>query len=302
MRRAAVLIACLLAGACELQEVVTTSAEDIVLAEVYLRSDEQIQTALLHRTRQSGDSTAAVAGATIEVTNTSGAVLRYLPAPDSMCVPERPRDTRAIVIGSCYASPASQRYDIRPGERYSLRITLAEGGVLTGNTTVPDDFRILRPANSVCALAPLTRFEITWTGSPTAWVYAGETYLRGLRRALQEQGIIIAQEPLRLFGLSISATDTTISFPNEFGLFDRFDDDLILALAAIQNGLPTGIVADVVIAAADRNYVNWERGGNFNPSGAVRIGNIRGNGAGVFGSLVVKSLQVRVGSTDYPPC
>ena len=302
MKRAAIAAALTLLGACELQEMVTTSAEDIVIAEVYLRSDEQIQTALLHRTRQPGDSTAAVPGATIEVTNASGAVLRYAPAPDSMCVRERPRDTRNISLGTCYASPAGQRYDIQPGERYSLRINLAEGGVLTASTTVPADFRILRPANPICSLAPLTRFEMTWTASPTAWVYASETYLRGLRRALQEQGIIIRQEPLRLFGLSISATDTAISFPNEFGLFDRFDDDLVTALAAIQNGLPTGIVADVLIAAADRNYVNWERGGNFNPSGLVRIGNIRGDGAGVFGSLVAKSLQIRVGSAEHPPC
>jgi hypothetical protein len=62
------------------------------------------------------------------------------------------------------------------------------------------------------------------------------------------------------------------------------------------------VVADVVIAAADRNYVNWERGGNFNPSGLVRIGSVRGDGFGVFGSLVVKSFQIRVGSTEYPPC
>ena len=294
-------LGCALLGACELQEVVTATAEDVVIAEVYIRGDVQQQTALLHRTRQAGDSTAPVPGARIEVTNPSGAVLVYQEAPDSLCIEPR-RDTRDVVLGTCYASPADQRFDINPGERYTLRVTLPGGGVLTGNTTVPADFQIVRPASPVCAVPPLTRFEILWTSSPNAWVYAGETYLRGLRRALQDQGIVITQEPLRLFGLSISATDTTISFPNEFGLFDRFSDDLTLALAAIQNGLPNGIVADVIIAAADRNYVNWERGGNFNPSGLVRIGNIRGDGAGVFGSLVAKSFQIRVGSAEHPSC
>ncbi len=296
------LLAGLVCGGCELQEIVTAGAEDVVIAEVYLRADLQQQVALLHRTRQSADGTAGVPGARVEVTNASGAVLRYEPVPDTMCVRERPRDTRNIVVGSCYASSATQQFDVIPGERYTLRIALADGGELTGATTVPADFRILRPAGRVCALPPLTRLEISWSASPTAWAYPNEIYLGGLRRALQEQGIEIEQDPLRLFGLSVSATDTVISFPDEFGLFDRFSDDLALALAAIQNGLPNGIVANVTISAADRNYVNWERGGNFNPSGLVRIGNIRGAGAGVFGSLVAKSFQIRVGSSEHSPC
>jgi hypothetical protein len=301
LRWLALVPGCLALAACELQEVVTAASDDVVIAEAYLRPDRAQQVALLHRTRQAGDSTAPVRGARVEVSNASGAVLVYEEAPDSMCLEPR-RDTRDVVLGTCYASPADQRFDIVPNERYDLRITLAEGGVLTGTTTVPSEFRIVRPAEPVCALPPLTTFEIAWTASPAAWVYAGETYLRGLRRALAEQGIVITQEPLRLFGLSVSAADTTISFPNEFGLFDRFSDDLVEALAAIQNGLPNGIVADVIIAAADRNYVNWERGGNFNPSGLVRIGNIRGSGAGVFGSMVTRSFQIRVGSTEHPPC
>jgi hypothetical protein len=212
------------------------------------------------------------------------------------------REIRDVVIGSCYASDAGQRFDIIPGERYALRITLPDGGELIGTTTVPADFTVVKPATSVCALPANTRLDVLWTGSPAAWVYAAETNLRGLRRLLEEQGIELDREPLRLFGLSVSASDTSIVFPTEFGLFDRFDNQLTEALAAIQNGLPSGVVADVVIGAADRNYVNWERGGTFNPSGLVRIGNIRGAGTGVFGSMVSKFFQVRVGSTEHPPC
>jgi hypothetical protein len=285
---------------CELEEVVTASSEDVVIAEVYLRVDQPIQTALLHRTRQ-GDSTQAVPGARIEVTNAAGTVVPYFPAPDSMCV-ALARGASNVVVGTCYASDAQQRFDVVAGQRYTLRITLPTGGVLTGATTVPTDFSIIRPAAAVCALPALTRLAVTWTASPAAWVYAAETNLRGLAHVLTQQGIELDRDPLRLFGLSVSSADTTIVFPSEFGLFDRFDDQLTEALAAIQNGLPSGVVADVVIGAADRNYVNWERGGNFNPSGVVRIGNIRGDGAGVFGSLVGKSFQVRVGSTQHPPC
>ena len=46
------------------------------------------------------------------------------------------------------------------------------------------------------------------------------------------------------------------------------------------------------IAAADRNYVNWVRGGNFNPSGQVRVPSVRGDGTGVFAATVVRSLRV----------
>jgi hypothetical protein len=179
---------------------------------------------------------------------------------------------------------------------------LPDGAELTGATVVPGDFNLIQPATATCALSPATRFEVQWTTSPGAWVYAAETYLHGLRQILAQQGIMIEEDPLRLFGLAVSNSDTTISFPNEFGLFDRFDSDLTEALVAIQGGLPNAVVADVVIAATDRNYVNWERGGNFNPSGPVRIASIRGAGTGVFGSMVVKSFRIRVGSTEHPPC
>jgi len=59
--------------------------------------------------------------------------------------------------------------------------------------------------------------------------------------------------------------------------------------------------AAVTIAAADRNYVNWERGGNFNPSGAVRVASIRGGGTGVFGSMVPLTFTVTVGGSQ-PAC
>lgn len=297
----AVLLAACALSACELEEAVVTSAQDVVIAAMYLRTDRSVQTALLHRTRQPGDSTQPVPGALIEVANQAGNALQLRAAPDSMCVLAQ-SVTSDIVIGTCYASDPQVRYDIVPGERYSLRIILPDGGELTATTTVPQDFQVIRPAARVCALPAATRFEAQWTQSPGAWVYAAETNMRGLQQLLAEQGVELDRDPLRLFGLSVSSADTAIVFPSEFGLFDRFDDDLTEALAAIQGGLPSGVVADVVIAAADRNYVNWERGGNFNPSGVVRIGSVRGDGFGVFGSLVVKSFQIRVGSMEYPPC
>ena len=297
MKKYAALLMLMVLPSCELSEVVTAGSEDVVIAEIYLRTGDPVQTAWLHRTRSGGD-TSAVAGARIEVTNpATGRTLTYTAADDGMCISPT---NQTNVPGSCYVADISA-FPITPGQRYNLRITLAEGGEMLSSTVVPGNFQILRPSASVCSLPPFTTLEIMWTSAPNAWVYAAETQIFGLQRALAEQGIFIDEDP-RLFGLSVSNTDTTIVFPSEFGLFDRFDEDLTEALVAIQNGLPPTTNATVVVAAADRNYVNWERGGNFNPSGLVRIGSIRGNGTGAFGSLVTRNLEIRIGDTTVPGC
>jgi hypothetical protein len=84
-------------------------------------------------------------------------------------------------------------------------------------------------------------------------------------------------------------------FPTDYGLFDRFDEDKHAVLLAIRDGLPVNVRAEVIVAAADNNYVNWVRGSNFNPSGLVRISSIQGDGTGVFGSLVPRDGEMRTG-------
>jgi hypothetical protein len=49
-----------------------------------------------------------------------------------------------------------------------------------------------------------------------------------------------------------------------------------------------------MISATDRNYVNWVRGGNFNPSGVVRVPSVGGDGIGVFASTVTRTFEVVV--------
>lgn len=124
-----------------------------------------------------------------------------------------------------------------------------------------------------------------------------------LTAALQDTEIEVEKDPLLLLGLSISESDTTIVFPSEFGLFDRFDLDRDLALL-LQTGLPFGTQAGVIVSAVDRSYVNWVRGGNFNPSGEVRVPSLQGDGTGVFGSIVRRRFDVDVG-LEFPaprPC
>ncbi|RMH22893.1 MAG: hypothetical protein D6701_00910 [Gemmatimonadetes bacterium] len=127
--------------------------------------------------------------------------------------------------------------------------------------------------------------------------------LFGLRGALGGE-IEVEADTLALSGLSVSAADTTLSFPDEFGVFDRFDLDRELAVR-LQSGLPRGTAARIAVAAADPNYVNWVRGGEFNPSGAVRVPSLHGEGGtGVFGALVRRRVDIETGSAaaDLPAC
>jgi hypothetical protein len=286
---------------CELREVQIALPEDIVIAEIILRPSQNTQRAFLHRTRGSG-APAAVDGAVIEVRGEDPRVMAFAQTQEGQCVGQFSNIPEGSQ-GSCYLSGAGEAsLPILPGETYHLTITLADGRRMTGVTTVPNDFQLLRPNTQLCTVPEMTTLELSWTRSPGAWVYAAETNLRGITGALQPHNIRVDEDPLRLFGLSLSASDTTITFPSEFGLFDRFDEDLTEALVFLQKGLPRGVFADVTVAAADRNYVNWERGGNFNPSGFVRVPSISGAGSGVFGSLVSKSFQVAVEDPRRPPC
>lgn len=195
--------------------------------------------------------------------------------------------------GACFApadSTAARLFD--PGDRLEVRVQLPGGRALLGATTVPGDFRLDGDVFGTCRLEPETLLPLSWTRSDGAWAYINETIIVGLGDLLAPEGIE-ASNRLYLLGLSVSAADTTIVFPSEFGLFERFDLDQDLAVR-LQTGLPPGTQAEVAITAVDRNYVNWVRGGNFNPSGQVRVPSLRGDGTGVFASTVSRGFTVLV--------
>jgi hypothetical protein len=292
-------VAALLLPACELQEVTLAEGDDIVVVEIVLRAEEPVQLAFLHRTRTTDSAT--VPGAVVEVRDAqTGGRLTFGPVSETQCLDfenERPGQP----LGSCYRSnPGGPA--IRPGARYTLQVTLPDGGVITGETTVPGSFALNRPASNPCRLAVDSTVEFVWTRADSAWAYLAETRLAGLRDALRRRNIPIGGNgPVRLIGLSVGREDTTLAFPREFGVFDRADPDLTDALVAIQNGLPADVFGAIVVAATDRNYVNWVRGGNFNPSGQVRVASVRGDGTGVFGSLVPRTQNLSTSATDTSP-
>jgi hypothetical protein len=292
--------ALLLAAGCELREVVVTAPENVLVAEVYLLVGHARQFAFLHGTLA---QQAEPPEAAIEVRGPAGAVV-YRPVPWFDCLVTRTLDDgeqAPLPSGHCYAADVPEDA-IVPGQSYTLEVRARDGRVLRGVTQVPGDFEVTAPAEPVCELPPWTALPIAWTPARGAWAYVVEASVFGLREVLAEQGIEVPQEPLRLRGVSIAERDTTILFPTHLGLFERgtLDLELLLALA---RGLPPGVNARVVVAAADRNTVNWVRGGAFNPSGRVRTPSVFGDGTGVFGSAVLRSFGVDVrGQELWPSC
>lgn len=296
-------IACVLTAlltsvqACELQEITVARSEDVVVAEIYLSSDVDgvSATAWIHRTLGNAGSTRDVSMADVFVRAESrvSTVRLRLNEPSVCAGDELPED----FPGSCFfAGPLDPRY-FGPGSLVEAIIRLPGGGGITGQTRVPGAYELRNPRinrRRMCSLEPARRLTVEWTRAEGAWAYISETQIINLTAALEDSNIEVEEDPLLLVGLSVSEADTTIVFPSEFGLFDRPDLGRDLALV-LQEGLPFGTQAEVVIAAADRNYVNWVRRGAFNPSGIVRVPSLHGDGTGVFGSVVRQRFTVDAG-------
>jgi hypothetical protein len=282
-------VACL--AGCELQEITVVDFEDIVVAEVYVTLREPpgapTVTAFLHGARAGGQpDSRAFDDAFVRVTRGDGLVLDLSMIATDACLESQPEGA----IGTCFAADSALAAQLQPGDGLALDVTLGAGaGTATGALVLPGDFA-LSGLGGQCRLSPDTTFEVSWSRAEGAWAYINETLIEGLEGALATEGIE-AEDPLFLLGLSISATDTTVVFPSEFGVFDRFDLDQDLALR-LQRGLPDQTSAAVSIAAVERNYVNWVRGGNFNPSGLVRVSSLRGAATGVFGGVAVREFEV----------
>jgi hypothetical protein len=301
--------AALLLAGCTIADVTVPPSEDRLVVEGVLRTDQLRQSILLHRSVRELTS-AAEPGAEVVVIDASGRGV-YFRESGEPCYTISPSyaESEIAVDVSCYVSEVAEGRWVQPGRTYDLRVTTTRGEVALARTTVPGAFSVNGIHTSSrndqpeppCTLPPGTPLPLSWTPSPGAWGYLSPLIIYGLSGTLPPS--YEAPDPLELVGVSVSASDTTIVLPGEFGVFDRFEYTQDL-LRALQQGLPDGTAARVIIAAADRNYINGVRGGNFNPSGQVRISSIAGDGVGVFGSLTPRSFVVDVGasSSSVPSC
>lgn len=295
------LAATVLLGACELEEITIVDVEAVVVAEIYANlaadpAENEIR-AFLHWTV--GIDTVGLAplsDARITVRGPGGLSLDLVENEREECVESFPAEE----TGVCFLADPDQTPDLAPGDLLEVDVALAGGGALFGATRVPSAFDLLG-VRETCRLDPNSLMRMRWSKSDGAWAYVNETSIRNLPAALEPEGIIVAEDPLYLLGLSISDQDTTIVFPSEFGLFNRFQLDQDVAVR-LQSGLPPNVTAEVTITAVDRNYVNWSRGGSFNPSGQVRVPSLRGDGTGVFGAAVTRRLIVVSGVQGGTAC
>ena len=294
-----------LAG-CEMDSVSLVAPESLLIAEVFIASDgsDALEaTAYLHRVLGSKDY-GPVLGADITLT-AGNQTVTLIENPDSVstCVPpwvQREISEIEGSLGTCYSLDELPVTFAAPGQFIQVSITDGDDSELFGQTKLPGDFSMKTPRSSreFCALQGDQLLELEWSKSLEAWAYIVEADVWDLADVysyLPEDDR--PPQPLFLFGLAISADDTSMRFPSDIGLFDRYGLHRDV-FEQLQKGLPESTTADITVSAVDRNFVNWARAGKFHPSGQIRTPSLAGrSGTGVIGSYVRKKFKVLADST-----
>jgi hypothetical protein len=302
-----------LAASCRLTEVALPAGSDVLVVEAILRVGARQQYVLLHRSME-GRTIRGETGAYVFVTPAHAATITFYEAPLRECLTQSP-DNWSIpdvqVDATCYLSPVAAGRFVHSGAEYELLVETERGERVRGRTRVPGSFGFRSPSVSVnpntlsvsCEL-PTRPFTLAWSRSLGAWSYLTSLHISGFAadEDLRSAGIDVP-DPLELTGVSVSATDTTLLFPANLGLFQRADYDQRL-FQLLQQGLPAGLDVIFVILAGDQNFTNGIRGGRFNPSGNVRSSSVIGDGVGVFGSVVPLQIRSSRGANEppLPPC
>jgi hypothetical protein len=299
--KAAVLLSVLFLGACELEELTILDPPSTLVAEVYLRVNDGIPdaVALVHRSRGVGNS--GDADVIVEVKDPDGRSVQLQPVEAATCMDDAvPRRFPF----SCHRLVGEDAEFIRPGAHLQVVVTPASGEVLKGETVVPGDFQLRVPESlfAPCGLAPGELLDVRWSRARGAWAYVPEVNIEGLSEAFGPLGVEVPPGPVTLLALAVSEADTTVTLPSEFGVFNRFHGDQDF-LRALQDGFPPGPVKGrVLVSAWDRNAVNWNRVGGFNPSGTPRSPSLWGEGGtGVVAAVVNRSFEFFVGQGGGDP-
>ncbi|HET6764425.1 MAG TPA: hypothetical protein VFH27_12155 [Longimicrobiaceae bacterium] len=306
-------------ASCSLDKVTIAPGDDLLVVEAVLRTDRADQVVLLHRTLN-GTEDPGEPGAYVTIQREGGETLVLREAAAGACLSVDPvyvREDSLLVNATCYTTagsripPPGQALPpfVVPGATYRLVVRTTRGEEALGRTRVPGAYALRGPlvseaGTSSCVLPPDTNFAVTWSQADSTWSYLARMEIAGLPAALRARGQNVSvPDPFELLGLSVSQADTTVVLPREFGVFDRFTGDTEF-LKQLQVGLPPGVGVKVIVAAADRNYVNGVRGGRFNPSGQARISSIAGDGIGVFASMVplLATMTVRSLRPGDQPC
>lgn len=283
-------------AACELQEVAIAEADPFVVVESLL-SPGRRAVAAIHGSAGSGALLDEDANVELVASDTT---IPFVRVETDACLAAGYSFDEADFPGglACYAQPladslAPDTWLVQAGALYRLSVRMPDGSELDGATRVPERVVIANGAGAsvACYLEPWTQIVLRWNSATGAAAYILDLTVHGLGEALAAEGIEAdIDEPLALRGLAIGEADTTIVLPAEIGVFDRFGLDPAAALA-LQRGLPPHVRFEVVLAAVDENFVDWVRGGDFNPSGPLRTPSLFGDaGTGLFGSMTTDYL------------
>ena len=304
----AALVALLGVASCELTEVTIAAADDVIVAQTNLVVELDHEGpgttldvfAYLQRTLNA-EVARPVPGAVVSITGPSGTVRLTEREDGSECFyfpGLAPGDTLTTHyrtrLGSCYGARITPS-PFAPGETLSQEIALPDGRRLAAVSQLPGAFvlRGLDQRDGRCRMEPDTNYRFAWTAAEGSWSYLSEARFEGLKDALAGREIE-APDTLHLLGISIGDQDTEVVFPRQYGFFRLLQDDFVGEIVgALQDGMPAGASAEIAIVATDRNWVNWVRGGNFNPSGEIHIPSVFGEGGtGSFGTGTGRRIRV----------
>ena len=297
-----------LVAGCALINVEIADPEDVIVAEVQalLTHDwdgggvSLSAGALLHRTFQREEAP-SLRGAKVVISEpTKGSVLLEERRDAEDCVIPNPLSRDSIdgqfAPGAvCFRANATPS-PFDPGDRLSLDITAPDGRVLAGTSLIPGAFDLveLNEDSGQCRLDPDTNYRFQWRFVENAWSYIADSRFEGLEGPMARRGID-SPDTLYLLGIATGPADSTLVFSSDFGVFEFLaaTKEEREVISELRKGLPGGGGATVAVAAADRNWVNWERGGTFNPSGEIRIPSVFGDGTGVFSTGTRRVVRVR---------
>ncbi len=245
-----------------------------------------------------------VPGASVRIVGESGQMLPLAEVSDPLETCVTPLyGFRRPPAGSCHLAAVPGTH-FAPGERLTLTVTLPDGGILTGQSTMPGLFTAadLSLEAGRCRLDPNTGYRFDWARSAGSWGYIAEARFAGLGKLWN------SEYPLHLVVTLRGADETEALFPRDF-LLEVSDVQTSDLYRVLRQGLPVGASAEVAIGAVDRNWANWTRLGRIDTYGEVNIPSVFGDGTGWFGTAVRWKVEVEsrgadpeAGDRDLPLC